>query len=116
MTDLDVKTNSFGFKYFEPVKGHFANGMAVAGSIEVAESSCAFPASIHVETHADLPRLSVASIQLDLEAATLLRDQLTWLIENHYQVKPRELPPEIAEMVAEMARKDARGGTGVFDE
>lgn len=90
---LDVKTTSQGLKYFEPVKGHFENGKQVCGSVEVGESSCAFPPSIYVEAHDHggvRDTLGVAYVQLDLDAASLLRDQLTWLIDNHYQVKPRE--------------------------
>jgi hypothetical protein len=82
----DLTRNSRGFVRFGPVRGHFANGEVITGAIEVGESSCAFPASIHVWATEENDKGNVtASVQLDLEMTVKLRDQLTWLIENHYQ-------------------------------
>lgn len=81
--------NSRGFVRFGPVRGHFANGQVITGAVEVGESSCAFPASIQLwateEAEEEGKSNVTACVQLDLQSTEKLRDQLTWLLENHYQ-------------------------------
>jgi hypothetical protein len=85
-----VEVSARGFKRLDPIKGHFANGEVERDSITIAESSCAWPPSIHIwvdEEEGSGIKAAQAHIQLSLDAAERLRDQLTWLIENHYQVE-----------------------------
>lgn len=70
-----------GFAHFEPVRSE------PRGSVRVYESSAASQACIWV--NAVGYDGSDATVHLALEEAGTLRDQLTWLLENHYQIKPR---------------------------
>lgn len=70
-----------GFLHMPSTEGSYPGS-----SVVVYESSAASGAFIWIRVK-DNQR--DASTHLALEAAGQLRDQLTYLIENHYQVKPR---------------------------
>lgn len=78
---------SRGFKRFGPISSVYG------GHIETYESSAAERPRIWVTTTcpSDLNDQSSTPVEavahLDIEDATLLRDQLTYLIENHYQLQ-----------------------------
>lgn len=85
MTDVEFKLTNRGFKHYVGIPSTYG------GEIKVAESSAA--SGPHVWVWADYPvnlndpngeRLT-ASMHLTLEDAERLRDQLTHVIENHYQ-------------------------------
>lgn len=57
--------------------------------VRVYESSAAVEACIWIMVSSTAMTENGMSVHLTLEEATHLRDQLTYLIENHYQVKPR---------------------------
>lgn len=63
------------------------SGTYPSDQIGLSESSSASDAAIWLRSSQSGTRAT--SIHLTLEAAGQLRDQLTYLIENHYQVKPR---------------------------
>jgi hypothetical protein len=73
------------------------NGPLTGEQITVYESSAAFQARVwlHVvaprdRNHPDGCDLNEAVIELDLYAVRDLRDQLDWMLANHYQTKPTE--------------------------
>ena len=71
-----VKTSDRGFHSFALI----AAKEGYEGWVKVYESSAASEPCIWVSTEEG------PAVHLTLEKATLLRDQLSWLIENHYQV------------------------------
>ena len=77
--------SSRGFKYLDPTPSTYG------GHVAVYESSAASGPHLWVAVKQDREarldgRDTEATAHLTLEAATRLRDQLTYLIENHYQV------------------------------
>lgn len=84
-----------GFKFFGPVPSTYG------GDVRVYESSAAAgphvwlritcPASLN---EPDGPTIEAVA-HLTRVDATLLRDQLTYLIEHHYQVAPDEHSPDV---------------------
>jgi len=83
----EPEVSARGFQHHEPVPSGYG------GHVQVSESSAAFVPHIWVRTTcpSNLNDPESAPIEavahLTLENATLLRDQLTQLIENHYQVR-----------------------------
>jgi len=71
--------SSRGFAHMAAIEGNYPEPW----SVRVYESSAA------MEPFIWLAMSEGNHAHLDLEKATQLRDQLTWLIENHYQVKDR---------------------------
>jgi hypothetical protein len=75
-----------GFKHFEPVPSY-------GGFMRVYESSAASGPHVWalIECPVDMNDCAgptkEATVHLTLENAALLRDQLTYLIEHHYQVE-----------------------------
>ncbi len=81
-----------GFVQFEPVDSTYG------GQIRVYESSAALGPHIWIDikSPAKLQEvtgppdgMTAGTAHLTLEGATKIRDQLTWIIENHYQVRER---------------------------
>lgn len=85
-------TSDRGFIHFDAVPDTYG------GQIRVYESSAAFEPHVWIdiksqaklqEVHPPPDGITAGTVHLTLEGATKVRDQLTWLIENHYQVKDR---------------------------
>ena len=85
-------TTDRGFIHFEPIQSTHG------GQIRVYESSSASHPCVWVdikspaglqEVHPPPEGMTAGTAHLKIEDATMLRDQLTWLIENHYQMKAR---------------------------
>lgn len=74
-----------GFAHFEPVQSDSR------GSVRVYESSAATQPCIWL--NAVGYDGGDATVHLPLGEVVVLRDQLTWLIENHYHIKPRTEAP-----------------------
>lgn len=89
MTENPPETSARGFLRFPPIEG------AYGGHVEVYESSAASEPRLWLNAvnSADPRETSSpgtsATIHLSLAAARALVGQLEYLIENHYQVKPR---------------------------
>lgn len=73
-----------GFLHMPTIKGTYP-----ADAVKVYESSAASEACVWVSVMSPRATLDGLTAHLTLEAAGQLRDQLTYLIENHYQVNPR---------------------------
>jgi hypothetical protein len=71
-----------GFLFMPSVSGTYP-----ADQVGLSESSSATEACIWLRANQSGTRQT--SVHLTLEEAAKLRDQITYLIENHYQVKPR---------------------------
>ena len=71
-----------GFAVFDPIE----DGSSM--EVQLRESSSAMDARVWLKISGpptfDAPGGAEVAAHLDLEAATLLRDQLTWAITNHY--------------------------------
>ena len=79
---METRFSDRGFAYFAGIEGH-------CGAVAAYESSLSDEPYIWVRCTED--NTTVAA-ELTLDGAARLRDQLTWLIDNHYQVKPRAIP------------------------
>lgn len=75
-SSLPFERSARGFKHMEPIVMDYPKPTVV----RVYESSAALEPAIWVAMEQD----AQCHAHLSLEEATLLRDQLTWLIENHY--------------------------------
>lgn len=86
MTDLEPRITDRGFKHFDEVPSEYGGGVRTYES-SMAEYPCLW---VMVKQPADLNRRDSPQIEavahLTLENAALLRDQLTHLIDNHYQL------------------------------
>ena len=79
---LTPKLTDRGFGHLPPIQG------AYGGNVAVYESSAASGPHIWLcATPAEIEANPDVTVHLSLESAEHLRDQLTWLIENHYQVR-----------------------------
>lgn len=83
---LVPSANGRGFKRMPPVEG------AYGGEVVVRESSAASSPHLWLDawTYADLNARTgtvQATVHLSLAEAEVLRDQLTFLIEHHYQLE-----------------------------
>ncbi len=80
-----------GFKTMPPVPASW--GGHETGEVVVYESSAAEAPHLWLRVNA-APGFGgtaeTVSAHLPLDEAEKLRDQLTWLIENHYQVEPAD--------------------------
>jgi hypothetical protein len=84
---LIPSTSDRGFDHLPVVSGTFAgrpHGFASLYESSNAEEPCVW---LHVREGGGGPSIPApeATVQLTLDAAAKLRDQLTWLIEHHYQ-------------------------------
>ena len=77
----EPKMSERGFAGFGPIDGTYP-----ATSVSAYESSAAFNPSLWLNIAVMDSELAV---HLTLEDAATLRDQITWLIDNHYQIKDR---------------------------
>jgi hypothetical protein len=85
---IEPTYSSRGFKYMDPIPS------AYGGHVAVYESSAASGPHLWVAVKQDRAarldgRDTEATAHLTLDDATRLRDQLTYLIENHYQVSDK---------------------------
>lgn len=81
-----------GFQFGEPIHGSHLdhrNGIEVpaAQHVRIYESSAAF--GPHIWVAVTEPGRAPAAVHLSLENARRVRDQLTYLLDNHYQI-PRD--------------------------
>jgi hypothetical protein len=85
-THLEPEVTGRGFKHLPPIPG------AYGGEIRTYESSAASAPHIWIYIDQKFEHLPPqdAVVHLALEDATRFRDQLTWLIDNHYQVEGSE--------------------------
>lgn len=72
-----------GFVHLPPIEGSYPGD-----NVRVYESSAATEAFIWVRAK-QAGHVGEAAVHLGLAEAAQLRDQLAWMIDNHYQVKPR---------------------------
>ena len=79
---LWVEVTPRGFSHMPPIQVEYG------GSVRVYESSAAVSPHLWLAVMPD--DNPEATAHLTLESAEHLRDQLTWLIENHYQVRARD--------------------------
>lgn len=90
--DLGIEHTDRGFLHGSDIPSEYG------GCIRAYESSAA--SGPHLWVHAECPEnlnrpegpVTSATVHLTLENATRLRDQLTYLIEHHYQVLARLQP------------------------
>jgi hypothetical protein len=89
---INRTTTDRGFVHFDPIPSTYG------GAIRVYESSAASGPHIWVdikspaklqEVHPPPDGMTAGTAHLPLEQAIMLRDQLNWLIDNHYQMKAR---------------------------
>ncbi len=89
---IERTTTDRGFIQFDAVPDTYG------GQVRVYESSAAFVPHVWIDIKSPAKLQEVAgppdgmtagTVHLTLDQATQVRDQLTWLIQNHYQVKDR---------------------------
>lgn len=78
----EPQTSDRGFKHFDAVPSTYGGG------VTVYESSAASSPHIWLRAEENMKAQdsSESTVHLTLESATELRDQLSYLIENHYQL------------------------------
>lgn len=90
---LTPTTSDRGFDHLPVVPGVFAgqpHGFASIYESSNAEEACIW---LHVRTgQLGSEKPAEATVQLALDAAATLRDQLDWMVRNHYQVEQPGAP------------------------
>ena len=88
----EPQTSDRGFRHFEPIVGSTIDALTgdtvpTRQTVRVYESSAAMGPHIWLAVEdADVTKPGKGYAHLNLDAATRLRDQLTWMIEHHYQL------------------------------
>ena len=87
MTEHTV--TSRGFKHLTPITGTYPYNWL----LKVYESSAAFDPAIWIAAESDSSEgHAEVHAHLNLDEATLLRDQLSWIIDNHFLVSSKTGP------------------------
>lgn len=82
--------SSRGFKQMEPIMTDYGHEVRVFESSN-AKGPCIWLAIERSTTSPTMDDTEPRSAHLTLEDAKLIRDQLDWLIHNHYQVQDPEM-------------------------